>query len=48
MKTLRTKAKIEDDKLRWHSWRHTMKDLMRNAGIDRELQDRILGHAGMA
>jgi integrase len=46
MKMLRTKAKIEDDKLTWHSWRHTMKDLMRNAGIDRELQDRILGHAG--
>jgi integrase len=46
MKMLRAKAKIEDDKLTWHSWRHTIKDLMRNSGINAELQDRILGHSG--
>jgi integrase len=46
MKMLRTTARIEDEKLAWHSWRHTMKDLMRNAGINAELQDRILGHSG--
>jgi len=46
IKMLRTKVKIEDDKLVWHSWRHTMKDLLRNARIDKEEQDGILGHAG--
>jgi integrase len=46
MKMLRAKAKIENDKLTWHSWRHTVKDLMRNVGINDELQDRMLRHAG--
>ena len=47
MKMLRTKAKITDPRLVWHSWRHTVKDLMRNAGVPGEVQNRILGHAGV-
>jgi len=47
MKMLRTKAEITDPRLVWHSWRHTVKDLMRNAGVPGDVQNRILGHAGV-
>ncbi|EIM27200.1 site-specific integrase [Microvirga lotononidis] len=46
MKMLRSKANIKDERLVWHSWRHTVKDLMRNAGVPPDLQNRILGHTG--
>lgn len=46
MKMLRSKANIKDERLVWHSWRHTVKDLMRNVGVSPDLQNRILGHAG--
>ena len=46
MKMLRTRAKITDEKLTWHSWRHLAKDLMREAGVSHDNQLRLLGHAG--
>jgi hypothetical protein len=46
MKMLRTRAGIADKRLVWHSWRHTVKDLMRNANVRSDVQDRILGHSG--
>jgi hypothetical protein len=33
-----------DQRLTFHSFRHTIKDLMREAGVDRSLQDAICGH----
>lgn len=33
-----------DKRLSFHSFRHTIKDLMREAGIDRSVQDAICGH----
>ncbi|MFA9476451.1 MAG: tyrosine-type recombinase/integrase [Filomicrobium sp.] len=33
-----------DKRLSFHSFRHTIKDLMREAGIDRSGQDAICGH----
>ncbi len=46
MKMLRAKAGVMNQRLVWHSWRHTVKDLMRNAGVPTDVQNRILGHAG--
>jgi site-specific recombinase XerD len=43
---LRKRVGIKDKKLVWHSWRHTMKDLLRNAGVPTAIQNRILGHSG--
>lgn len=42
---LRLKAKIDDGLASWHSWRHTLKDLMRNSGVPDPLSKEILGHA---
>ncbi|KLK90974.1 hypothetical protein AA309_22580 [Microvirga vignae] len=46
MKMLRERAGIKDRRVVWHSWRHTVKDLMRNANVPSDVQDRILGHSG--
>lgn len=46
MKMLRDRAKLADGKLTWHSWRHLIKDLMRNAKVAPDTQDRLLGHSG--
>jgi site-specific recombinase XerD len=46
MKMLRDRVGIKDQRLVWHSWRHTVKDLMRNAGVSLDIQHRILGHSG--
>lgn len=39
-----------EGKLVWHSFRHTIKDAMRNSGVDSEIQSELLGHSkrGMA
>ncbi len=40
-----TKCGVKTDKrVAFHSFRHTIKDLMREAGIDRSVQDAICGH----
>ncbi|MCK5550768.1 MAG: site-specific integrase, partial [Hyphomicrobiaceae bacterium] len=40
-----TKSGVKTDRrLTFHSFRHTMKDMMREAGIDRSVQDAICGH----
>ena len=40
-----TKCGVKTDRrLTFHSFRHTMKDMMREAGIDRSVQDAICGH----
>ncbi|KAA5597247.1 site-specific integrase [Blastochloris sulfoviridis] len=46
MKMVRKRAKITDEKLTWHSWRHLAKDLMREAEVSEDNQLRLLGHAG--
>lgn len=45
-KYLRRVVQITDTRITFHSFRHTFKDACREAGIDGEVQDAILGHAG--
>jgi len=42
---LRQKIKINDPRKTFHCFRHTFKDLCRDAGIPKEIHDRITGHA---
>ena len=44
MKVIRDKMKIADPKLVAYSARHTMKDKLRNALVQPDLQDAIMGH----
>jgi integrase len=44
MKVIRDKLKITDRRLAAYSTRHTLKDKMRNALVQPDLQDAILGH----
>lgn len=44
-KFIRTRAKIDDEKLTAHSLRHTFKDRMRNASIPEDVRDYLQGHA---
>ena len=45
MAMLRNRAGIKDGKATWHSWRHLVKDLFRNANVDKETRDRLMGHS---
>lgn len=43
---LRTKAKITDPSIVFHSFRHSFKRMARDAGLTEELHDALTGHAG--
>lgn len=45
---LRVKARIEDKRKVFHSFRHTFKDLSRDAEIPEETHDAFTGHRGVA
>lgn len=43
---LRTKAKVTDPSIVFHSFRHSFKRMARDAGLTEELHDALTGHAG--
>lgn len=43
---LRTKAKVTDPSVVFHSFRHSFKRMARDAGLTEELHDALTGHAG--
>jgi integrase len=42
---LRKKCGVTNDRMTFHSFRHTFKDFCRTVGIDAEIGDRLTGHA---
>ena len=44
---LRKVVGITDRRKTFHSFRHTFKDLCREAGVTKEIHDRLTGHAGV-
>lgn len=43
---LRDKCKVTDERMVFHSFRHTFKDLCRNAEVEEAVNDALTGHSG--
>jgi len=45
---LRQTCQVSDERMVFHSFRHTLKDLCRSAGIPRDVSDALTGHSGQS